>query len=83
MSDPDVIFAYNTSKDKTTHFSPFELLFDRSPQIPIDPFPQFYTFDRPNICFEYIQRTLQVYHQQAKCNMIAQQKYNKERYDKH
>jgi transposase InsO family protein len=34
-----VIFAYNSSKHKTTRYSPFELLFSYSPRLPIDPSP--------------------------------------------
>lgn len=80
--DP-VVFAYNTSTHKTTQFSPFVLLFGRLPQLPIDPRPRFYTFDRPSICYENLQRILSVYHQQATANILQQQHYNKERYDKH
>lgn len=60
-----VIFAYNSSKHKTTHYSLFELLFGRSPKLPIDSPPRYFYFDRPNAYFVHLQKILQVYHLRA------------------
>ena len=76
-----IVFVYSTSQHKTTKYSHFELLFGRSPRLPIDSPPSYFHFDRPNVYFANLQKVLQVYHHQAKSNILDQQRYNKLRYD--
>ena len=78
-----VIFAYNTAQHKSSKYSPFELLFGRPPQLPIDPKQSSFSFRTPNDHFQHLQRILTTFHGHARANILSQQRYNKQRYDIH
>ncbi|CAF0781627.1 unnamed protein product [Didymodactylos carnosus] len=77
-----VIFAYNTGIHGTTGFSPYELVFGRKPQLPTDAARQELIFKKPIDYLEQLQKSLKIYHKQARLNMIKQQEAYKRRYDK-
>ena len=77
-----VVFAYNSGTHKTTNYSPFELLYGRAPRLPIHPQPSHFSFNKPHDYFEQLRKTLRIYHQSARNNIILQQAKNKVYYDK-
>ncbi|CAF2019560.1 unnamed protein product [Rotaria magnacalcarata] len=78
-----VVFAYNTGAHKTTKFSPYELLYGRSPCLPIYTRPTQFSFNKPNDYFEQLKKTLRIYHQASIDNILQQQQVTKTWYDRH
>ncbi|CAM4764697.1 unnamed protein product [Rotaria magnacalcarata] len=76
------VFAYHTGVHKTTKYSLFELLYGRAPYLPINAPPTHSTFMKPNDYFEQLKKTLRIYQQAAKSNIIEQQQINKNWYDR-
>jgi hypothetical protein len=77
-----VVFAYNTGVHKTTQYSPYELLYGRSPRLPIHSRPDHFSFTAPNDYFTQLQKTLNIYHRAAKNNTLHQQHITKQWYDR-
>lgn len=76
-----VVFAYNSGVHKTTKHSPYELLYGRPPRLPFYSKPSHFSFQQPNDYFEQLKKTLKIYHQSARYNIIQQQSRNKTYYD--
>ena len=78
-----IVFAYNTGLHSTTNFSPFELMYGRRANLPIDQPPTTFTFSQPNDYFHQLVRTLAHYHTAVKQNISRRQQQSKTRYDHH
>ncbi|CAF2163857.1 unnamed protein product [Rotaria magnacalcarata] len=81
-----VVFAYNTGVHKSTKFSPYELLYGRPARLPIHAQPAQFTFRKPINYFEQLKKTLRIFHQASRDNILLQQKatevyYNRGRLD--
>ncbi|CAF4669082.1 unnamed protein product [Rotaria sp. Silwood1] len=77
-----VVFAYNTGEHKSTKFSPYELLYGRSARLPIHIQPKEFTFLKPNDYFEQLKKTLRIFHQASRDNILLQQQANQHYYNK-
>ncbi|CAF4432119.1 unnamed protein product [Rotaria sp. Silwood2] len=77
-----VVFAYNSGSPKTTKFSPYELVFGRSPRLPIHAKQSHFFFSKPNDYLEQLKKTMKRFHQSARNNILQQQSKNKTYYDR-
>ena len=77
-----VVFAYSTGVHKSTKFSPYELLFGRPARLPICTKSEEFTFLKPNDYFEQLKKTLRIFHQASRENILVQQQANQTYYNK-
>jgi transposase InsO family protein len=77
-----VVFAYNSGTHKTTHYSPYHLVFGRPPRLPIHSKLSSFSFSRPNSYFNQLRKSLKYLHHSARNNIIRQQATNKGYFDK-
>lgn len=77
-----VVFAYNTGIHKTTKFSPYELVYGRLPRLPINIRPHQISLQKPLDYLEQLKKTLHIFHQASRQNILLQQEINKTIYDK-
>ncbi|CAM4802461.1 unnamed protein product [Rotaria magnacalcarata] len=67
---------------KSTKFSPYELLYGCAARPPIHSRSQHFTFLKPNDYFEQLKKTLRIFHQASRENILLQQQANQEYYNK-
>ena len=77
-----IVFAYNSGIHKTTKYSPYELIYGRRARLPFYSKPSHFSFPQPNDYFEQLKKTLKIYHQSARLNIIQQQARNKAYHDR-
>ena len=80
------VFAYNTSQQESTRFTPFELMFGRKATLPIDINLQRSSKERVNVIdlddIERLNEQREKRLQTAKANIVTAQKKQKAHYDK-
>ena len=76
-----VTFAYNTSKQASTNFDPFTLMFGRPPLLPFDAPKDIVTISSPNDYYLQLHRFLVQAKALARANVTTHQQVYKNRYD--
>ncbi|CAF1542520.1 unnamed protein product [Adineta ricciae] len=77
-----VVFAYNSGIHKTTQYSPYELLYGRSPRLPFHLPPSYLSLPSSHDYLAQLQKTLHIFHRSARSNIVQQQARNKIFYDR-
>ena len=77
-----IVFSYNSGIHKTTKYSPYELIYGHPARLPFYSKPSHFSFPQPNDYFEQLKKTLKIYHQSARLNIIQQQARNKAYHDR-
>lgn len=76
-----IVFAYNTGQHAATKYSPYELQFGRKARLPPDQPLKNFKFSKPNDYFDHFQKTLKIYQQHVRNNLMHYQKNYKTYYD--
>ena len=76
-----VIYAYNTGKQGSTGYSPFELMFGRRLNLPLDHRPATISFARPNEYWRQLMKVMETYRRTATFQMQINQKQSALRFN--
>ncbi|CAF1437902.1 unnamed protein product [Adineta ricciae] len=77
-----IIYAYNTGIQNSTGYSPFQLMFGRNPNLPLDHTSATFTLQRTNDYWYKLLKCMKFYGETSRQRTNIQQKQSKQRFDK-